>query len=324
MIVARFFTDKYLKYRAALQGGPVTGDRPCEYCGYNLRGLRWGGRCPECGAPIRYRRTVNTLAFDEMPLPLIRRFRLSCRITTVAMVGAIGALMTPIFLSVAVVEVLVVLSVSTLLWLIGSWMLTEPIDAPQAVANGLGPRSRVRRAARWLQFGWAAYALCLVQASPAGWLALLSLAAGMSGVFVLAVHLERFASWVGDEFAAKAFALTLWGTVAAAPLILIMMATRNAFGGLTILMAPFVLALGLVLLVAALLAFPVGLFALARSVEWSAFHARERYERGRRLAERIVARSPPPPPAPPPPPGAAAQPGGPAREDAPIPVENDP
>jgi uncharacterized repeat protein (TIGR04138 family) len=30
----------------------INEDEPCPWCGYNLRGLREGGRCPECGKPI--------------------------------------------------------------------------------------------------------------------------------------------------------------------------------------------------------------------------------------------------------------------------------
>lgn len=30
----------------------IAADTPCVICGYNLRGLRHGGRCPECGSPI--------------------------------------------------------------------------------------------------------------------------------------------------------------------------------------------------------------------------------------------------------------------------------
>ncbi len=30
----------------------ITADTPCVICGYNLRGLKPGGRCPECGSPV--------------------------------------------------------------------------------------------------------------------------------------------------------------------------------------------------------------------------------------------------------------------------------
>ncbi len=50
--MSRFFSPKYLAYRKALTGGPVDRDKPCPSCGYNLRGLRYGGACPECGTAI--------------------------------------------------------------------------------------------------------------------------------------------------------------------------------------------------------------------------------------------------------------------------------
>jgi uncharacterized repeat protein (TIGR04138 family) len=36
----------------APDGEVINEDLPCDECGYNLRGLREGHRCPECGAPI--------------------------------------------------------------------------------------------------------------------------------------------------------------------------------------------------------------------------------------------------------------------------------
>src|SRR5215204_2648374 len=32
--------------------GIVTGDRFCVGCGYNVRTLRWSGKCPECGRSV--------------------------------------------------------------------------------------------------------------------------------------------------------------------------------------------------------------------------------------------------------------------------------
>lgn len=32
----------------------IDSDMPCVQCGYNLRGLRHGGRCPECGLAVQY------------------------------------------------------------------------------------------------------------------------------------------------------------------------------------------------------------------------------------------------------------------------------
>ncbi len=314
--MAQLFTDKYLKALAALKGGTISGDRECERCGYNRRGLRYGGRCPECGAPIRSRRHDASRAFHEMPLPLIRRFRRSCHITTVAMAGLFGgvllAFLSPFVGFVTPGQLGGVLVLCLVLWVVGTWMLTQPIDAPQASAHGLGPRSQVRRLTRVLQTGWVvAIAGIFWPAAAGNVLAFLGWAAGMAGVFALAVHLTRFAEWVGDEYAAKAFQLTLWGTATAVPILLMMGAARFVIGGLTVIVAPFIVALALVLLAASMLAFPVGLFALSRSISWSAVHARERVDRNVALANRVATKVPMNP--------AAAAP--PPRGDDPIPLD---
>lgn len=47
-----------MERRAHLAGaGPglanvISTERPCRACGYSLRGLKWGGKCPECGDEI--------------------------------------------------------------------------------------------------------------------------------------------------------------------------------------------------------------------------------------------------------------------------------
>jgi predicted Zn-ribbon and HTH transcriptional regulator len=56
--------DRRLKDRAEMErrahlagagpglGSVIVTERPCRACGYSLRGLKWGGRCPECGEEI--------------------------------------------------------------------------------------------------------------------------------------------------------------------------------------------------------------------------------------------------------------------------------
>jgi uncharacterized repeat protein (TIGR04138 family) len=45
-------TERDPEYAPADQHSVINEDLPCEDCGYNLRGLREGHRCPECGALI--------------------------------------------------------------------------------------------------------------------------------------------------------------------------------------------------------------------------------------------------------------------------------
>lgn len=47
-----FKVDDYYKSRGLQAPGVINDDRACLACGYALRGLREGQRCPECGRPI--------------------------------------------------------------------------------------------------------------------------------------------------------------------------------------------------------------------------------------------------------------------------------
>ena len=49
VIMSRFLSRKYLKFREAAAHGPIDEDVTCPHCGYILRGLRYGQNCPECG-----------------------------------------------------------------------------------------------------------------------------------------------------------------------------------------------------------------------------------------------------------------------------------
>ena len=51
------FLDRLVRGTSEL----IHEDRPCADCGYNLKGLRLNGRCPECGAPI----SPNTSLFSS-------------------------------------------------------------------------------------------------------------------------------------------------------------------------------------------------------------------------------------------------------------------
>lgn len=58
------------------RGGTVAGSTPCLGCGYELRGLPFGGRCPECGlsyadrTPIPTRRPPVRRPEDETPIAI--------------------------------------------------------------------------------------------------------------------------------------------------------------------------------------------------------------------------------------------------------------
>ena len=89
--MGQFLSNKYMKYRSAMNGELIDDDKLCDQCGQNVRGLRYGGACPECGTPIILR-TDRDLPFHEMPLPLIKQFRVNSWIATLAVSGFLGML----------------------------------------------------------------------------------------------------------------------------------------------------------------------------------------------------------------------------------------
>jgi hypothetical protein len=296
--MSRFLTDKYLKYMAALRGRTLDRDQPCEYCGYNLRGLRYGQVCPECGTPIRYRRDPD-LALHEMPLPLVKGFRLSFWLASLA----IAALPVVLFMragSPGSAAGLVLVGAIVGAWLTAVWRLTRPSEVPQAVAHGFARRSRLRRAARWLQFGWAlafgslvagrAQATLVFPTPVFDGLFVVGVVIGAVGIAALALFLARFSAWVRNDFAARAFTAAVWGILFLGVFVPLVPVIGAAFGPLVVFLRPMVVVVIIVLLLVSVAAFPVGLYSLSRSVHWSVIPARDRTDRDRRLHERLAPR----------------------------------
>lgn len=296
--MAPFETDKSTSHRETRRGFPVAEDARCESCGYSLRGLRTGGVCPECGTPIVPRRHKD-VAFDEMPMPLIRGYRASCWMATAAIAGLVAlAIMQAAAARWSAGLALGLVTAVVGLWLVAVSRLTRPLDQPVADRHGFGPGSRMRRAARWTQLGWPALlvAAAIDQLRPAlalpGWfsagLHAAGLLVGIVGLALLALFLSRFAEWVRDEYASKAFQVAVSGMVILG-VGLVTTPVVVALGGFGLLLVPWLVVLMIVVLIMSALAFPVGLFSLSRSVDWSLVHARERADRARSLHERVAA-----------------------------------
>ena len=300
--MGQFFSNKYLKFRSAMQGGFIDVEKRCDQCGYILRGLRYGGACPECGTPIVLRSDPN-LPFHEMPLPLIKQFRVNSWIATLSATGFVGLLVFGRGLVGSTVGVAVPIVGLIIIWIYAVWRLTPVLDQPQAAAYGFARGGRLRLAARWLQLGWVAAALSiplsvLFSRSPFGFglftiLFFVGLGVGLLGLVCFVMFLRRFAGWVGDDFAERAFNMAVWGNMIAIPLAFVL-------ANMIFSLAPFLILIVLVfvlpvaaLLIASMLAFPVGLLSLSRSVDWSVVHSRREAERARALREKMAPRHAP-------------------------------
>lgn len=300
--MSQFLSNKYMKYRNALRGGPISGDQPCDQCSYNLRGLRFGGACPECGTPIILR-SEGDLAFYEMPLPVIKRFRASAWAATISIFGFLSLLVYSVKFASTQVPVGSIMLALIILWLFAIWRLTPTLDLPQAAKYGFSQKSKLRFAARWFQFGWVLTALALyfvsagVRSGFFWYFSVISfiggIAMGLLGLVALCLFLARFADWVRDEFAEMAFKLAVWGNLLSIPLAIFLSNIIFSMGPFTIILASLFLLPIVILLLASLFAFPVGLLSLSRSVDWSIVYSRKNAAKARALREKMAPRPDP-------------------------------
>ena len=67
--------DELGRVASNIESAPIAEDRPCESCGYNLRGLTFGVRCPECGTPVVKRRADREPPLGASPRGYLTRLR---------------------------------------------------------------------------------------------------------------------------------------------------------------------------------------------------------------------------------------------------------
>lgn len=282
----------------------IEGDRPCRRCGYNLRGLRSGQVCPECGTPIRSPtsgRFVNNMV--DAPLEYLKRLRLGLGMLSLSIVLGVTAGVATFFTSVPVIALAGLLCAP--LWAGGVWLVSEgrPIEEncpPDPILDHAQLRTMIRAtqsicllAAALLFGGLLAHQAA---ATPVGmkppahvlWLYGGGVAALLLNVLMLVpfgVYLSALSDWAGHgpasmQFRVSAIIITVSGgagLVASVPVIINPLGSGPTAiialwsGILTMLMAGYFLVLVL---------------RLANSVRWAVSNAVSGMERDARVAER--------------------------------------
>lgn len=194
----------------------IVTDRECDHCGYNLKGLSPGGKCPECGKPIRGR-SSKTSGFmsDEAPTRFVRVLRLGFTTTSLALLLALAGVF------VGVLGPLVHI-VAALLWAGGIYIITLPRPGRGEIRpDKVLDNERLRLIIRLLNLVWPAVALVsgvLLMAQGIGGFVVSSLTVLRGLLFIVAwvsmiptsIYLAELAYWSSNDSLASRMRGAAW------------------------------------------------------------------------------------------------------------------
>jgi predicted Zn-ribbon and HTH transcriptional regulator len=214
--------------------------RPCRKCGYDLKGLRVGGKCPECGEPIRARRKSfgpREGTLSDAPPAYIRALRSGFWIMTAAVLGSLLGSIVSLFAPIigGALSVLAALS-----WVGGVWIISNPRPDPfPMLENPILDSARYRLIVRAAACAWpvsviiGAVAEIAAPVAPApgtpaapvsilfGVLIALRVLAGVASYAALipiCIFVGDMAFWMSDDsggwrLRAAAWAMAIFGTI---------------------------------------------------------------------------------------------------------------
>lgn len=295
--------------------GVIEHDRACPNCDYNLRGLTWGGVCPECGEEIASDHGPDAITLA--PVEFLRTLRGACYALVISAIAGL-VLLLPAWCSVIFLGAAVAPAVA---WWVSVWVATRPLVPTRATMRPRQSEARMSRAAaRITQAAWVPMciaAIGVVQNSAIPgfapsiftWAALAWTACfitGIIGLVPLCHVLSDIAHWgmettLGHQLRMVAMSLAVLGSMLAlAFLALLMTQVTLTFTFITGL-AGFVFFIFSSVFLLGVVYFMVLLIQLANMVRWAIINAAGEEVRGQRLVERVArararARVAPPPP----------------------------
>jgi predicted Zn-ribbon and HTH transcriptional regulator len=224
----------------------IAQDRECDHCGYNLKGLPMGGKCPECGSSVRKlsSKTTGTIS-DEAPTRFVKLLRMGFLLASCAIIlRIIGA-----FWAAEISAGIGLLS--ALLWIVGIYFITlqrpnrENIRKDRVLDN-----DRFRLIVRVVNIAWPADAILTVVLVSLmnstngvsnvllGLLAALAILISITawvGMIPTSVYIAELAYWssnnvIADRLRGAAWVLAVVGTIVALLTGLDAVSGNRAFG----------------------------------------------------------------------------------------------
>jgi hypothetical protein len=207
-----------------VQAPEAAADRPCRKCGYDVRGMPIGHRCPECGTPIASDRKRSVRFADNLtdsPMWYLVVVAVGTVAMGLALFGSIGLMIferarssgwNP--LSPAVVAIAG--GVLALMWIAGVVLSTlrRPVGE-HTVPDAILDSDKLRWVTRGLQVCFVAsvgfrYAATVTRYEELEWLASAATLGSLYALAPLCVYLGSLADWAGDTGAGTRLRGATW------------------------------------------------------------------------------------------------------------------
>lgn len=192
-----------------MQQQTIMKTRPCRKCGYDLIGLEVGGKCPECGEPIRAvrkSRGPREGTMTDAPPAYVKGVLVGFALMSAGVMGGMAGVVLSLFGWLGAV----VLVLASAAWFAGVWVISRPRPPEFAeLENPILDAPRSRLAVRLAGGAWPVFEVLLLAAVAAsslgvvgGALAVLAGLAGLAafvGLITISVYVAEIEFWMSDD-----------------------------------------------------------------------------------------------------------------------------
>jgi hypothetical protein len=200
----------------------ITDDRLCDQCRYNLKGLPSNGKCPECGRPIRRRRSKR-FADHLVDAPAFYLRTLTLGLALLAVFSVVSSFAFHALERRWTLASAAIAGMASLGWWVGVFITTAPrAFSDNMMRDPLLDAPWMRHINRGMQAFWILAAVMWVAvlrlpapANQYAWFAAKGMQlVGSFGLAVLAVQLSSLADWAGDTGLSERFKISAWAMAA--------------------------------------------------------------------------------------------------------------
>lgn len=217
----------------------IMDDRKCRKCSYELRGLRVGGVCPECGEPIRaVRRSLGARdgRMTEADPSYVKSIRLGFRLMCLGIVVSIAAAAARVFMGVLVGGL--GSTAASGLWCWGVFIIARPRPEPFCSYNDpILDDERMRLLVRACGLVWVIYTLASLgfahttglSSVPFAVLMVLSGLGAYLSLIPMCIYVGDMAFWMSDDSGGWRLRAAAW-TMAVCGTLLMLIVGLSALG----------------------------------------------------------------------------------------------